>query len=286
MSSYPAVDADPVLGLLTGRRADPRALYYLWEQQQWEAGRVDLALDAQQWDGVDPSLRRSVADAIAWRRLRAQNATTALVRFVDVAPNEEQQVFLTTHLVDEVRHLVFFDRVQTEVMGARGEAMEERAGLVDDVALRSLLVDELARACRGPRSEGAGPAELVDAVTGFHVVVLGALGLTEQKALDDWLSEEKILPGIRRGLELETRSAHRQVAFGLGFVADAVSRDPSLEETVVAAVVRSLPLVRSRLAAAATVAPTPYPGAQLIETADAAVERWLAAVGVRVPLPS
>lgn len=285
MSPSSAVDADPVLGLLAGQRPDPRALYYLWEQQQWEAGRVDLALDAQQWEGLDPARRRPVADAIAWRRLRAQQATTALVAFVDVAPNEEQQVFLTTHLVDEARHLVFFDRVRAEVMGAGEEAMEDRGGVVDDAGLRSLLVDELARACRGLRS-GAGPPELVDAITGFHVVIVGALGLTEQKALDDWLSAEKILPGIRRGLELEARSAHRHVAFGLGFVADAVSRDPSLEATVSAALVRSLPLVRSRLMASAAVAPAPYPGAGLVETVDAALESWFAGVGLQVPLPS
>lgn len=286
MSPHPALEMDPVLGLLAGRRADPRALYYLWEQQQWEAGGVDLALDAQQWEGLDPAMRRPVADAIAWRRLRAQQATTALVPFVDVAPNEEQQVFLTTHLVDEARHLVFFDRVQAEVMGAGGETMEDREGLVDDLALRSLLVDELARVRGGLRSGGAGVAELVEAVIGFHVVIVGALGLTEQKALDGWLSKENILPGIRRGLELEARSAHRHVAFGLGFVADALSRHPSLEEVVGAAVARLLPLVRSRLAAAAAVTPTPYPGAGLVETADAALERWFAGVSVQVPLPS
>jgi ribonucleoside-diphosphate reductase beta chain len=278
--------ADPVLALVSDAMEDPRRLYYLWEQQQWEAGKVDLTSDAAEWKDVDPQLRRAVSDTVAWRRLRAEFATTALVVFVDVAPQEEQQVFLTTHLVDEARHLVFFDRVLTEVLEVHGEAIGDRRGLVDDESLRRLLTDGLPRFVRELRAGGPDQRALVTAVTAFHLVTLGALGLTTQRALDGYLSENNILPGIRRGLELEARDAERHVAFAVILLAHIVGSERILARTAAEAVASTFPLVRSALASAASLAPTVYGSYDLAGSAESAVDGWLEAAGLELPVRS
>jgi ribonucleoside-diphosphate reductase beta chain len=281
-----AAAADPVLALVSDATKDPRSLYYLWEQQQWEAGKVDLTSDAAEWKDVDPQLRRAVSDTVAWRRLRAELATTALVPFVDGAPQEEQQVFLTTHLVDEARHLVFFDRVLTEVLEVHGATIGDRRGLVDDHSLLRLLTDVLPRFVRELRAGGPDQRPLVTAVTAFHLVTLGALGLTAQRALDRYLSENDVLPGIRRGLELEARDAERHVAFGVVLLAHVVGSERILARTAAEAVASTLPLVRSALGSAASLAPTVYGKDDLGERAESALDRWLEAVGLEVPVRS
>lgn len=283
MTGTSTVGADPVVALLR-EGADPRALYYLWEQQQWEAGKLQLAVDAQQWGEVDPALRRPAADSVAWRRLRAEVATTALVPFVDVAPDEEQQVFLTTQLVDEARHLVFFDRFQSEVAGASGEHLQDRGGLVDQTPLRSLLTEVVPGL--GREVARGTTAHLVSAVTIYNIATLGALGLTEQRALVAHLRDEDVLPGLCEGLELEARSAIRHVAFGLGFVAALVSDQPLLRAAVARGLSRSWPLVRDGLVAVASVAPLPYDATSLVGDAQRRLEGWFAEVGLELSVES
>ena len=286
MSRGAAADADPVLALLADAGTDPRALYYLWEQQQWEAGKLDLATDAAQWGTLDPAARRLVSDSIAWRRLRAETATTALVPFVDIAPTEEQQVFLTTQLVDEARHLVFFDRVRAEVMGDAGERLEDRGGIVDDRHISALLTDLLPRVAADLRPRDAGLSGFVAGTVTYHLMILGAFGLTDHWALDGYLAELDVLPGIRRGLELEARAAHRHVAFGLGLVTMAIGREPQVIKVVTAAVERILPQVLSALASLAAVASAPYPGAALQGAASEALQRWCDRAGLELGVRS
>ena len=281
--SVPA--ADPVLALLADGRGDARSLYYLWEQQQWEAGKIDLAVDAEQWTKLDPGARRPVADSLAWRRMRAELATTALVPLVDVAPDEEQQVFLTTQLVDEARQLVFFDRVLVEVAGERGQVLEERKGIVDEGVLRSLLTEVVPAEIAALRADGAGPRELASAVVTYHLVVLGVLGLTEQDALAGYLQDEEILPGVRQGLALEARDAHRHVAFGLGLLTRTLDAHPDVLTTLRASLEQTLPLALAALSAAGDSAPTPYSGEDLKQTATSALDLWCRGVDMRLAVP-
>lgn len=279
MTGASTVHSDAVVALLR-EGADPRALYYLWEQQQWEAGKVALASDAEQWSDLEPVLRRAAADSVAWRRLRAEVATTALVPFIDLAPDEEQQVFLTTQLVDEARHLVFFDRFQAEVAGVSGEHLQDRAGVVNEASLRSLLTEVVAGSAREVSAGTA--AELVTAITIYNIATVGALGLTEQRVLVHHLREEDVLRGLCRGLELESRAATRHVAFGLGFAAAMVSKQPSLKSAAAEGLSMSWSLIRAALAALAPAIPPPYGGARLVEDAEGCLERWFAEVGLEL----
>jgi len=57
--------------------------------------------------------------------------TATLAPWVNSAPTEEMQLFLSTQLADEARHTVFFDRFFEEVVGVRGDDLEARfPGLV------------------------------------------------------------------------------------------------------------------------------------------------------------
>ena len=282
-SAHPrTLRADPVLVLLSEGRGDPRALYYLWEQQQWEAGKIDLTVDREQWRELDPGARRPIADSVSWRRLRAEIATRALVPFVDLAPSEEQQVFLTTQLVDEARHLVFFDRVLSEVTEAPGSTVEDREGIVDDASLRSLLTEVIPDVVASLRARGAGVGELAVGVVTYHLVVLGVLSLTEQEALVGYLSEEDVVPGLREGLSLEARDAHRHVAFGLGLLARTIEEHPDVLAAARTGLDRALPLALAASSAAASSAPTPYSGEDLKAAATSALAQRCSEVGLEM----
>ena len=275
---------DPVIALV--READNRALYYLWERQGWEAGKIDLSPDSQQWGHLDPALRRAVGDSVAWRRQRAEVAISALVPFVDLAPDEEQQVFLTTQLVDEARHLVFFDRVQAEVFRESAGGSADRGSQVVDPALRSLLSDVVPRHMQQLREKGAGVAQLSAAMVDLHLVIVGALALTEQAALVSHLETDDALPGIRDGLTLEAGAAHRHVVFALGFLAEAVRRRQVDQAALSASLGASLLHARAALRSAARAAPTVFANLDLVQHAQGSLERWFAEVGLELSVRS
>lgn len=258
-------DIDPVIGLLRGDGRHFRGLYYLWEQQQWEATQLDLEVDALSWGSIDPVLERAMADATEWLLRRAHVATGALVAFVDAAPTEEQQVFLTTQLVDEARHLVFLDRYGTEVIG-RGELTElEEAPASDDGVLLQV------QAAAGELRES--PAGLTEALGLYQIGTVGAAGLTMIGCLRDALEARGELPGWRSAAELMARDAHRHLAFAL----HAAGQHPDGRGALRSGSDRAWPGVRELLEGFAAAAPLAG-SEELVERARGYVARWVDAV--------
>ena len=221
-----------------------RELYYQWEKGQWEAGAIDLSVDRGQWKGLDPEAR----DAFLWwlSSFYAGEAgvTDHLVPFVDAAPTEEQGVFLTTQLVDQARHTIFFDRFYAEAAEVSGADMEGRverqAGRLDPAQQR-LLDDELPAVAERIR-DGYGLAALVEGVTLYHLLIEGTLGITGHRYLLDHVTERDILPGLRAGLTAVQRDSIRHVSFGIRFLREAVEKDPAHRDGIRSVLERCVPI--------------------------------------------
>jgi ribonucleoside-diphosphate reductase beta chain len=107
-----------------------RELYYRWEREQWEAGAIDLAEDGRVWSGLPDSRRERLLSGVLTLYAASVQMADKLVALVDEVPTEEQQVFLTTHLVDVARHAVFLSRFVEEVAReSPSDAVARRDGL-------------------------------------------------------------------------------------------------------------------------------------------------------------
>ena len=273
-----------VLELVTRSGAGYRDLYYRWEHEQWEAGRIDLSEAAEAWANLDAFDRRHFADAVNWRRVRSELATTALVSFVDAAPTEEQQVFLTTQLADEARAGVFLDRVADEVMGTRGSEMSERSASADELVdpqLLGLLQRSLPEAAVTLRTLTDPAVALVGCVAAYHLGIVGMLGLTELQALLEGPASGDPLAGVAEGLRMMQRDAARHVAFALLFLSDPNAEPP--RHALASALGEMAPAVLGVLGSLANAAPGFGPAEQLQERATNDLSQWLRAVKLRVP---
>lgn len=285
MTSTDAVIArrDPVVELLQAGRSDYRGLYYRWEQEQWQAGAIDFGTDAEQWPGLDEELRRVVAGGVAWRHLRARQATTALVPFVDAAPDEEQQVFLTTELVDEARHVVLFDRFATEVLGQEAATVASRAPDVEDSVLRELLLDVVPEVSRTLAALGTPDlAALVSATSVYQLGIVGVVDLTEQRVLTEYLRSQEVLPGLLKALHLTMRDAARHTAFGMRLVEEAAT-----SASVVGgreALENVAPLLERGLQERSGYAVASGKSVDMRKAAQTSCAAWFEAVGIDPPL--
>ncbi len=87
-----------------------RELYYRWERQQWRAQDLDFSPDRKQWEAMSPEERTMRMYGLSSFFQGEACVTDTLAPYVTAMPDEEMRIFLTTQLVDEARHTVFFAR--------------------------------------------------------------------------------------------------------------------------------------------------------------------------------
>src|SRR5206468_3211899 len=85
-------------------------LYRRWESQQWAVGDIDFSLDRQDWLEANDIERKATLWSHRLFFNGEERVTSTLAPFVWASPTPEIEVFLSTQMVDEARHTVFFEK--------------------------------------------------------------------------------------------------------------------------------------------------------------------------------
>jgi ribonucleoside-diphosphate reductase beta chain len=287
LKSLGDVPIDDVLGIIDRDAPDYRLLYYRWERQQWEAGAIDFSEDRRQWhEEMDPALKRSILWGLSSFYVGEEQVTHTLVPFVDAAPTEEQQVFLTTQLVDEARHTVFFDRFYSEALDEQGSDMKsrlERQAERLNSGFRTLLLEMLPEASDKIRRQGTLES-LVEGIVLYHIVIEATLALTGQRFLLNFTREADLLPGFRQGFTAVARDESRHVGFGVRFLKEAVEGDDRYKDVIRGVLERVTPVGLSVIdppgGDASYFDPLPYGPEELTNFSLNALNKRLRAIGV------
>src|ERR1700674_5814196 len=91
-------------------------LYRRWESQHWSVGELDFTLDREDWLKATDSQSKATLWSHRLFFTGEERVTATLAPFVWAAPTPEIEIFLSTQMVDEARHTVFFDRWWREVV--------------------------------------------------------------------------------------------------------------------------------------------------------------------------
>ncbi len=174
-----------------------------------------------------------------------ERISTQFCGLVLAQDDEEEGSYLSTQLVDEVRHMQFYARFQNEVIadpaaiGSHVGRAREVLGEPFEKVFDEALVDAHERLCREPRNRAAK----VDFVTIYHMVIEGTLGLTASQFLLDFLGRRGILPGFVEGYGRISADEQRHIAYGTEFLQRAVRDDASIALVVRERLVDLLPAV-------------------------------------------
>src|SRR5216684_5631997 len=133
-----------------------RELYYRWERQQWRVQDIDFSGDRVQWEGMSQNEQKMRIYALSAFFQGEACVTDTLAPYVLAMPDEDMRIFLTTQLVDEARHTVFFERFFRDVMGVETGRIEDslafaRQYMNDD--LKFILIDSLTEVAERIRQE-------------------------------------------------------------------------------------------------------------------------------------
>jgi len=264
----------------------PQQLYEDWERAHWAAQDIDLSRDGEHWRSMDESERNLLYWVLSSLMVAEERISTQFCGLVLAQDDEEEGSFLSTQLVDEVRHMQFYTRFQNEVIAdpAAIASHVERAREVLGEPFRKLFDEALVQAHDRLRRDPGDREAKVDFVAIYHMAIEGTLGLTASHFLIDFLSEREVLPGFVDGYSRIAADEQRHIAYGTWFLREAVAEDPAMAAVVRARLQELLPVV------AESVSP-PSEGAwdllgvedgALAEFAVGALRRRLAIIGVEL----
>ena len=231
-----------------------RELYYRWERQQWRAQDIDFSGDRKQWEGMSQDERKMRLYGLSIFFQGEACVTDTLAPYVLAMPDEEMRIFLTTQIVDEARHTVFFARFFREVLGIEGEKMEDALAVARgymNAQLKYILIDALSEVADRIRQEPGNLAHLVEGITLYHVVVEGTMALAGQRTILDAYRLNGLFPAFRGGFTAVARDESRHVVFGVKFLRDMIHQDAAYASVVQDAVEKYTPV------ALEAIAPTP-----------------------------
>lgn len=227
MSDMDIEDVYTLMDVQLRERPGPRELYYRWERQNWSAGDIDLTQDKQDWQMLPEMLRTEILGIFLAFFLGEAAVTDTLSPLVHAAPTDEDRQFLSTQLVDEARHTIFFERFFGEVIGMSFDEAKDAAkryGLTHtmDYGYGKVFYVDLVETTEAVRADPSDYGKFVDGIVEYHMLVEGMLALQGQRQILRGARAFNVVPGFRAGFTAVTRDESRHVNYGVYALAEAV----------------------------------------------------------------
>lgn len=212
-----------------------RELYYRWERQQWQSQEIDFSVDQAQWAQMSEQERSDRINGLASFFQGEACVTDTLAPYILAMPDEEMRIFLTTQLVDEARHTIFFARFFKDVLQIDQGRLEDTLAVARQYMneqLKYILFDSLIEVSEAIRQEPGELQHVVRGITLYHVIVEGTLALAGQRSILDFYRQNNLFPGFRGGFTAVARDESRHVVFGVKFLREMVQKDATYARVV------------------------------------------------------
>lgn len=222
---------------------DINRLYRLWEANNWSATVIDFSRDLVDWNQILTPVQRAAAQWNYALFLHGEEAVTrTLAPFVPAMPSEEQRVFITTQIVDEARHHVFFSRFMREVLGGGTDMASTLDTYRPELTTGFRRVfGELYRLTDRLRRHPGNRALLAQCITLYHLVIEGGLAHPGQQLIRGYVEDMGILPGFAEGIAHVSRDESRHMAFGVQVLSELLASEPAARDAVIHTLNRVLP---------------------------------------------
>ena len=215
----------------------PLSLYHKAKELIWDPRDIDLAQDVRDWQRMGERERDIIA------RLSAQFLGGEIAVTHDLAPLLaairrqggllEEEMFLTTQLFEESKHVEWFDRWWNAMGAPQLPAFSAPYRQLFEVelpaALSRLLHDD------SPRAQ-------VEAIATYHIIIEGVLAETGYHGYARALRDHGLMPGTVRGVELVQRDEARHIAYGLYALGRLLQSEPALWDALMTRLNALLPL--------------------------------------------
>jgi ribonucleoside-diphosphate reductase beta chain len=264
-------------------------LYRRWEAQQWAVSDIDFSLDRQDWLESTETDRKATLWSHRLFFNGEERVTATLAPFVWAAPTPEVEIFLSTQMVDEARHTVFFEKWWREVCGTDARDMTRLLAEIRPEAnegYNELFYDRLPATAQRLASNPRDFDAYVEGVTLYHIVIEATIALTGQRFELEAMREQGLTDrGFYRGFTAVARDESRHVSFGIKLLRDAVREDPGRYAPIIQkTLIECLPLISGTLDPPDPRYVTDYghTESEIVEYAIESLNKKLRAIGINL----
>jgi ribonucleoside-diphosphate reductase beta chain len=204
----------------------PADLFQRWLDLRWNPEAIDLSQDAQRWSQLDEpvrmQMRRTMMHFLAGEQLVTELLCPILYSRV---PQEDERLYLGSQIADEAVHTAFFRRLT--------KLLFDFTGSIDQILptasepFRQVFA-QLAEDVESVRLDRSDVVAWTQAVTTYHLVVEGFLGLAGQRALMQILKHAGGFPGFTAGMKGIMQDESRHIIYGVIALSRRVNEMPLL----------------------------------------------------------
>jgi ribonucleoside-diphosphate reductase beta chain len=216
----------------------------LWRKAKrlgvWNPDDIDFSRDRADWLRLGDIDRDLLLRLTGMFLAGEESVTLELLPLVMVIAREgrlEEEMYLTTFLWEEAKHIDFF----------HGGFLRRVAPDAGDLAryhtpaYRRIFCEELPRSMNALLSD-ASPAAQVRASATYNMIVEGVLAETGYDAYLAALQRNELMPGLREGIGHLRRDEARHIAYGVYLLSRLIADDASLWDVLEERMNELLPL--------------------------------------------
>lgn len=209
------------------RRASPP--WRLFEKAKrlgiWNPSDIDFRQDREDWRRLNAEEQDLLLRLTAMFQAGEEAVTLDLLPLIQTIAREgrlEEEMFLTTFLFEEAKHVDFFNRFLIEVVGS-----DPDLGRFHTDSYKEIFYKALPEALNQLENDPSPEAQVKASVT-YNMVVEGMLAETGYYSYFKVLEAQNLMPGQRQGITLLKQDESRHIAYGIYLISRLLVDDHGL----------------------------------------------------------
>lgn len=189
----------------------------------WDPQAVDFSSDASDWAAFDDIEHDFLLRTLALFQAGEEGVTSELLPLIMAIADEgriEEEIYLTSFLWEEAKHVEFFRRWLDEIALAR-EDLERYL----TPSYRELFFVELPASLNALKTDRSAEAQIRASVT-YNMVIEGVLAETGYHGFRQSLEANQKLPGLLDGIRLIARDESRHIRYGVFLLDRLINASP------------------------------------------------------------
>lgn len=210
----------------------------------WDPRDLDMSADRGHWMALSEEERDVLTRLLAMFQAGEEAVTLdllPLMRALALDGRLEEEIYLTTFLFEEAKHVEFFQRIFEEVV-----MLDADLSHFHTPSYKQLFYEELPAALNRLDTDASSEALIAASVT-YNMVVEGTLAETGYQAFYTVLEDNGIMPGVTEGIRLLQRDESRHIAFGVHLIRRLIEENPSLMSVFQARMSELMPLAMASI---------------------------------------
>ncbi len=195
----------------------------------WNPSEIDLTQDRRDWQRLNDA-QRDMLLRVTSMFVAGEEAVTQdllpLIQAVSAEGRIEEEIYLTSFLWEEAKHVDWFNRFLSEVCECNPDLSHYHGP-----SYRVIIYEALPEALEALRSDPS-PQALARASVVYNMVVEGVLAETGYHGYFTIMDRVGIFPGARQGIAKLKQDESRHIAYGVYLLSRLPTEEPQVWETI------------------------------------------------------